>query len=78
MDENDSWLKRLLGLNGHEEDGLGRPAPQGFQSLEKAIVTALLWCAAAILMLRFRNPELGLVLGAIAVAVTVAIWKRRS
>lgn len=76
MDEKSHWLKRLLGLNGHDDD-IGRPEPQGFGALEKAIVTALVWLAAVILMLRFRNPELGLFLGAASVAATIAIWKRR-
>ena len=75
-EEKDSWVKRILGINGHEEEP-AQPVSQGFGSLDKAIATALVWCVATLLILRFRNPEMGLVLGAFAFGATVFIWKKR-
>ncbi|MBI4063768.1 MAG: hypothetical protein HY401_05650 [Elusimicrobia bacterium] len=78
MEEKNEWVKRILGINGHDDEPDRRPiSPGGFQSLNKAIATALVWCAATLLILRFRNPELGLLLGAGAVGATVFIWRKR-
>ncbi|MBI4370227.1 MAG: hypothetical protein HY547_08365 [Elusimicrobia bacterium] len=76
-DEKTSWIKRVLGINGHNEEPPAGPSNGGFQSVDRALATALVWCAAALLTLRFRNPEFGFVLGAIAVGVTIAIWRKK-
>ena len=73
-EEKNNWIKRVLGLNGHDEEPSHQPSG-GFKTVDKAIATALVFVAALVLMLRFRNPELGLVLGAVAVGVTILIWK---
>lgn len=77
MEDKNSWIKRILGFNGHEEEPRKVNAGGGFQALDKAIATAIVWCVAAVLLLRFRNPEFGFIAGGLAVAVTVYIWKRR-
>ncbi|MBI4667620.1 MAG: hypothetical protein HY747_00295 [Elusimicrobia bacterium] len=76
-EERNSWIKKIFGLNGHDDEPRNVPSTgTSLQAVDKAIATALVWCAAALLMLRFRNPELGLVMGAVAVGATIAIWKK--
>lgn len=77
MEDKGSWVKKVFGMNGHDEEPGKVNAGGGFRSLDKAIATAVLWCVAAVLLLRFRNPEFGFIAGALAVAVTVYIWKKR-
>lgn len=78
MDEKDSWIKHILGTNGHDEDSPRRRDPGGgLQPLDRAIATAVIWCVSALLLLRFRNPEFGFIAGSLAVATTIFIWKKR-
>lgn len=75
QDEKNSWIKKILGINGHEEEPPHLNGNSGFKAVDKAIATALVFLVALVLMLRFRNPELGLILGALAVVATVFIWR---
>ncbi|MEK7287453.1 MAG: hypothetical protein AAB091_02685 [Elusimicrobiota bacterium] len=74
-EEKNGWIKKILGVNGHDEEPSHVSGNGGFKTTDKAIATALVFVIALILMLRFKNPELGLILGAVAVGVTVFIWK---
>ena len=76
MDEHQSnWVKKILGINGRDDEPR-QDSRAPLQIVDKAIATSLIWCAAVLLILRFRNPELSFVLGAVAVGVTVLVWRK--